>query len=158
MSAATAISVASYSVVLAETFAAVGLSSLIPAGVVTAARVAKNLAAQGSTTPPDALKGNSSEILKALPIPTAEIDKLLLAVKDSLPALDLLLPKTAKLHAEFTYEAREQYTLDYSANGALSYEGLVTAGVKAGFHALYEEKSTNKITLDVEFVSVHVPL
>jgi hypothetical protein len=96
--------------------------------------------------------------LDKLPVPLGPINDMLKAVSESLPSLDLLLPKSAKLHAEFSYEGHEAYEMSEDIAGDVTYEGLVSVGVRAGYSALYEATSKNRITLDVEFVSVNVIL
>ena len=65
----------------------------------------------------------------------------------------MLLPKTAKIHGEFEFHGSERYAEDVSAGCAAE---VVT--VKAGYSAMYEASSSNTVTLDVEFVSVHVEI
>lgn len=150
----TVMSAASFSVILAETFAAVGLSTIVPAGVVTLARLAKNLPADQNSTgyaaANDALTEHSDNLNKT---PAKAVNALVKSISESRPSLDLLLPKTAKIHAEFTFEGSERYSGE-AAVGLM----IDVVSVKAGASALYETKSTNKITLDVDFVSVNIPL
>lgn len=162
MAISTAVSTASFSVVLAETFAAVGLSTVIPAGVVTVARLAKELS-DGAT--PDTRKTALTTELNALAgtdasggsigavVPIKPVTDVVRAISDSLTTLDLLLPKTAKIHAEFEMSATDSYdvagTVGMTAN-------VVT--LNAGYGMLYSNTSRNKITLDVDFVSVQVAL
>lgn len=160
-----AVSVASFSVILAETFAAVGLSTIVPTSVVTLARLAKQLAsgaAPGSgdvTAIEDAVssvgslsKKDSANAVKPVN-PADAVASLGKALGKALPSLDMLLPKDAKIHAEFTYEGRDSQSLNVSAGGT-----VYAVNVSAGYSALYEAKSTNKITLDINFVSVNIPL
>ena len=71
----------------------------------------------------------------------------------SLDSMDILIPKDAKIHAEFEFQGSDKMSVDLSAGGQVE---VVT--VKAGYSAMYESKSSNKITLDVNFVTVHVGL
>ena len=150
MSATAATSVVSFSVVLAEAFAAVGLSTAVPAAVVTLARLAKNARTNaGHINDTKAALGK----LPTGPLSPEELNKLLGAVEKALPSLDLLLPKTADIHAEFTFEGKEGMTA-----GAAGGVAINVVSVSAGYSAMYEMKSTNKITLDVHFESVNVVL
>lgn len=161
LSAAT--SVAAFSVVLAETFAAVGLSSLIPAGFITLARATKQGASAGAAalTPTevqaieDAIAHSSKpqDVTKTSLAPGAVAGNLLTAVAKSVDDLDVLLPKTAKIHGEFEFHASERYSGEAGVGCAVE---VVT--LKAGYSAMYQASSSNKVTLDVEFVSVHVEL
>jgi hypothetical protein len=171
MAVSTVMSVGSFSVVLAEAFAAVGLSTLVPATVVTAARLAKAMtkaqadrAAAGGDTDliEDADKryadaktafGAIEPTLRSGPLPLQDLQPFLNQLADSVPSLDLLLPHDAKIHAEFTFEGRDATEAVAEIGGQIS-----VVSVRAGFSALYEAKSTNKISLDVNFVSVNVPL
>jgi hypothetical protein len=149
----TVMSVTSFSVVLAEAFAAVGLSTVVPAAVVTAARLAAQLADDAPADDPKRKRLNG--IIEGLPEgnmagKTADLMK---AVAKSLPTLDILLPKTAKIHAEFTYTGTDSL----SVSGGVSVP-LQVVSVNVGFSELYTTTSSNKITLDVDFVSVNVPI
>lgn len=152
MALSTAISIASFSVVLAEAFAAVGLSTAVPAGVVTLARTAKQVAAGGSPPSSDVNPDTIADGFKSGP--AKEFAPLIRAIAPALRDLDLLLPQKAKIHAEFEFEANEGLAM--SVGGSLSYMSMVS--VSAGYSALYETRSKNKITLDVDFVSVNVTL
>lgn len=161
MPSAGAMSVATFSVVLAEVFTAVGLSSLIPATWVEIARVLRRLGPQPGGGPgPDGL--SADEIAKALatvarlvPIPagddgtTAVAAKVIQALLASSDTIDLLLPKTASIDATFKFEAKEALDVQEQVGAALD-----VVSVRAGFSALYEEKSSNSITLKVDYVSV----
>lgn len=153
MSISTVMSAASFSVVLGEMFTAVGLSTTVPAGVITLARMAKAL-----SSAPESEKTTLSEAQTAFKgslakTPAATVTDLIDTMSKSLDELQLLLPKTAKIHAEFTYEGRDAMSAVFSGGVQVN---LVS--VNAGFSALYESKSTNKITLDVDFVSVNFPI
>ncbi|HYJ83494.1 MAG TPA: hypothetical protein VEW26_11725, partial [Allosphingosinicella sp.] len=62
--------------------------------------------------------------------------------------------RDARLHAEFEFEARDRV----SVGASVSTPALQVVNVNAGFAALYDSKSKNKITLDMNFVAVNVPL
>lgn len=159
MGVSAIMSVVSFSVVLAEVFAAVGLCTIVPAAVVTLARLVKNLPRplndDGSANPARTTAVTARDDFKKELEKTAakDVTALVNSIAESLPTLDLLLAKTAKIHAEFTFEGRDEVKGDVQAGMMID---VVT--VKAGASALYENKSTNKITLDVDFVSVNVPL
>lgn len=144
MAMSTAISVGSFTVVLAESFAAVAASTLIPATFLAVARAAKAGGAAENESANDLVKDMLG------------VNHALNAVKtgiDSIDEIDLLVPKTAKIHGEFEFEASESY----SANVAIGALVNVVA-VAAGYSALYETSSRNKITLDVEFAAVNYTL
>lgn len=137
MALSTIESVASFSVVLAETFAAVGLSTLMPASFLALARA--------GTAGLTALSGN-----KLLP---ANVTSMVTAAAGSLDTIDLLVPKSAKIHAEFEFQGSDQYSVNASVGAMVE---VVT--IKAGFSYLYSSSSKNKVTLDVDFVSVNYAL
>ena len=145
MALSTAISVGAFSVVLAETFASVTASTLVPATFLAVMRAAKKNA-------DSAAPGNADALVKDM----LGVKEILNAVKtgvSSIDEIDLLVPKSAKIHAEFEFEASEAY----SANVAIGALVNVVA-VAAGYSALYETSSRNKITLDVEFAAVNYTL
>ena len=147
MALSTAISVGAFSVVLAETFASVTASTLVPATFLAVMRAAKKNA-------DSAAPGNADA--DALVKDMLGVKEILNAVKtgvSSIDEIDLLVPKSAKIHAEFEFEASEAY----SANVAIGALVNVVA-VAAGYSALYETSSRNKITLDVEFAAVNYTL
>ncbi len=155
MAVSAVVSVASFTSVLAETFAAVGLSTIIPAGVVTVARMAKAAAANpGTSTAPSPETAALNKAGAAVDLtPAKAMGDLVKVVGESLTSLDLLLPKTAKIHAEFSYQGSDSASVNASVGGMVQ---VVT--VNAGFSAMYSSTSSNKITLDVDFVSVNVIL
>lgn len=147
MAVTAAVSVASFSVVLAETFAAIGASTLIPATFVAGLKLAKGAGAGGASPLDDkslgALGSNSLKpVFDALGKGLANVSEV-----------DLLLPRDAKLHAEFEFEANDKVEVGASVGGLVQ---VVT--VNAGFSALYESRSKNRVTLDMTFVAVNVPL
>ena len=136
-------SVASFSIVLGEAFAAVGLSTLVPNTFIALTKAAKG----GGAAISDVMLTNAK-------IPGAvEAAALMRGAAASLDSMDILLPKDAKIHAEFEFQGSDKMSADVSVGGQVE---VVT--VKAGFSAMYESKSSNKITLDVNFVTVHVGL
>ncbi len=174
----TVMSVASYSVVLAESFAAVGLSTLIPAGFVTMARFIHEAAAlpAGNANRPadlslteltDALNGLSREDTTGdartdgvtdagnfrPPRPQDAAARLLTALAKSTDHIDLLVPKKATIDAKFEFSGSERYSYDVSMGGMIE---VVT--VKGGYSALFECKSSNEIKLHVDFEMVSSPL
>lgn len=146
MAVSTAISVAAFSAVLAESFAAVAASTLIPATFLSVARAAKRAnATDDQRNALDALLQKlpgANDALGALKASAAQIDDI-----------DLLVPKTAKIHGEFTFEATERYSADVAV-GAL----VNVVAVAAAYSALYETTSTNRITIDVDFAAVNYTL
>ena len=153
MGVSTVMSAASFSVVLGEVFAAVGLSTTVPAGVVALARMAKALSSTPDADKAPLTDAKAKYTTSLEKTPAKPVIDLIDKMSASLDELPMLLPKTAKIHAEFTYEGR-----DLTEVGASLGAQVEVVSVNAGFSALYESKSTNKITLDVDFVSVNVPL
>lgn len=144
MALSTAISVGAFSVVLAESFAAVAASTLVPATFLAVIRAAKKNASAENESANDLVKDMLG------------VGQALKAVKtgiDSIDEIDLLVPKTAKIHGEFEFEASEAYS-ENIAIGAL----VNVVAVAAGYSALYETSTRNKITLDVEFAAVNYTL
>lgn len=139
MVVSTAVAVAAYSTVVAETFAAVGLSTLVPAAFLTTARAIK---AAGENA------ADSLEAASTVPkiIPTGRAAQLIRAVARSSKSIDLLIPKDGTLHAEFAFEASESYKAHMDVGATVQ-----VASIKAEYSALYEASSKNKITLDVDF-------
>ncbi|MEP0321744.1 hypothetical protein [Bauldia litoralis] len=144
MALSTAISVASFSVVMAETFAAVSVSTLVPATFLAMLRAAKKSAGAANDNA-DALIENMVGVKQALGAVKAGID--------SIDEIDLLIPKTATIHGEFEFEASEAYS-ENSGFGAV----VNVVAVAAAYSALYQTSSRNKVTLDVEFATVNYTL
>lgn len=159
MALSAAVSVAAFSAVLAESFVAVSASTLVPATFVSLARAIKAKAASGSggggsgggAGPADETTAVGPMLSKA---PGArEIVDALKGIGGRLNDIDLLVPKTAKIHGEFTFEASELYA------GAVSGGGVVNVvAIAAAYSAMYSASSTNKITLDVDFAAVNYTL
>lgn len=145
-------SVASFSVVLAETFAAVGLATLIPNGALVLARLAHAEAAGDNDADPDGF-GNTMGTGVLEKNPLTGLRDLLKKIGASTNAIDLLLPKTARIHAEFEFEGRDAAQAEASIGGFVQM-----VSISAGYSALYEQRSSNKVTLDVEFAAVNVAL
>lgn len=143
--AASIESVVSFSVILAETFAAVGLSTLVPNTLIAVAKGVKG-AAQIETSNmklPESVK-NGLEIVKN--------------VANNVDALDILIPKEAKISAEFQFQGTFNTTYDASMGGSVSVESVGAVSVKAGYSMLYESKSSNKISLEVNFSTIHAEI
>ncbi len=161
MAASAAVSVAAFSVVLAETFAAVGLSSLVPQGFITLARAAKQAAGADA----DLTAGDLEEMGSALSAiskseepgksvsPGKAASRVLTTLAKGVDDLDVLLPKNAKIHAEFEFHGSEAFAGEAGVGCAVE---VVT--VKAGYSGMYAVSSSNKVTLDIEFQSVQVKL
>jgi hypothetical protein len=153
----TALSVASFSVVLAETFGAVMLSTLIPATFVETASTMKRLAkhhADANTPPAEAEPALNSALapLESIPgIPALRDTLRNVAAATAEPTdLHLLLPKKAAIDAEFEFHGSESMEAGASVGGQIK---LVT--VEAGFSALYSVSSSNKVKLHIEFETVN---
>ena len=153
MAYTTVESVASFSVVLGEAFAAVGLSTIIPATFVSITRSAKAaLVAAGTDAQAraDALAEAIKPLEPVLKGPVKSALNVAMAAADTSDGIDLLIPKTAQIHAEFEFQGSESY----SGEGTIGAMVEVVT-VKAGVSALYATTSKNKITLDVDFAVAH---
>jgi hypothetical protein len=156
----TAVSVASFSVVLAETFGAVMLSTLIPATFVETANTVKRLAKSKADQNPPATPSDT-ELTGA----TAALDKLpgIDAIRDAIrniaaataepSELNLLLPRSATIDAEFEFHGNERYSANLQAGAQIN-----VVNITAGYSALYETSSRNKVKLHIEFSSVPVTI
>lgn len=142
MAVTAAVSVVAFSAVLAESFAAVATSSLVPATFVTLVRLAKAGTAHAST----------SGLVEKLP-GGKELGAALKEAAASMTDIDVLVPKTARITADFEFQASERYDAAASLGVAVD---VVT--VSAGYSAMYESSSTSKIHLEVDFVSVNYAL
>ncbi len=150
-------SVASFSVVLGEAFAAVALSTLVPATFVAVTKGAKTAiaAAAGNAAAVTAAETSASTSLASVVSkgPVKEVLDVIVKTASASTGIDLLIPKTANIHAEFEFQGSESYSAEASLGAMVE---VVT--VKVGFSALYATTSKNKITLDVDFALVHYDL
>ena len=167
MGLSTAVSVASFSVVLAESFSAVMLSTLVPATFIevanTVKRVAKAKAANGETVTDDDLNGDPNNadddgLLGPLgDVPGLDTVNTAIATVAAATAepteLQMLLPSTATIDAEFEFHGGETYSAAASVGAQVK---LVT--INAGYSALYTTSSSNKLKLHIEFASVPVQI
>jgi hypothetical protein len=163
----TAISVLAFTVVLGEAFAAVGLSTLIPAMFVETCRAMK---VAGPAL--DALLDENLPILmKALPLPglpaptnqgplsQTEAGKLFIkAIKrliedPNFNKMQLLVPNSAKIDATFACGGCESYGVNAGAEGVIQ-----VVGIKAGFSAMFELHSSTSVHLEVTFAPVEYTL
>ena len=158
MAYSTAVSVASFSVVLAESFAAVMLSTLIPATFVetasTVKRLARNAADADGNVPDGAVEDDDLaplDVAEAVAGPLKKVARNLAAATAEPTDLNLLLPSSATIDATFEFHGSEAYELGAEVGGQVK---LVT--VAAGYSALYETSSSNKVNLHVEFESVNI--
>lgn len=147
MSASTIENVAAFSIVLGEMFVAVGLSTVAPAAVVTLAKVLKNppaaLAGGGAAPAPGA---ELTTALGGMPGPMANVSAVIKSMASNIDELHLLVPKRAKIFAEFEFKGGDSA----SGSGGVSVP-LQVVSVNAGFTALYSSASSSKITLDIDF-------
>lgn len=150
MALSAAVSVASFSVVLAQSFAAVAASSLVPATFLTLVRAAKGVAAGSGTTTTPTLP--STDTLAAVNdmLGSDKLSKALSEAAKAVTDIDLLVPKTAKITADFEFQATDGVSANVSAGVQVE---VVT--ISAGYSALYTSTSKNKIHLEVDFVSVN---
>lgn len=170
MAVTAAVSVASFSVVLAEAFVAIGMSTLVPAVFVETVRMTKDLAAHLAENSPDTPDENEAKIDGAIDRfndlltenPGANALKAAtkaLGTAISQPTeLNLLLPKTATLEGEFEFHAAESYALSGTAGGGASIQGIGMVTVNAGYSALYEARSSNHVKLRVNFETVNITI
>lgn len=174
----TAFSVASYSAILTQNFAMVGISTLVPAAIAIAAKglkgsvpesVPDNVPENEADNVPDnetesETKKTAKDPLAALfgpaskkadtPGPLEGVTNIIDSVAKSQPdALQLLAPKSAKIEAEFQFRGNESYKGEAEVGAMIN---VVT--VKAGFAALFEAESSNKIKLTVDFGLVEYKL
>ncbi|MFZ4506598.1 MAG: hypothetical protein ACOYON_02740 [Fimbriimonas sp.] len=153
--AAGAISVLTFSVVLAEVFGAVGLSTLVPATFVQIARAAANIGDENNLTQEE-MSSALKAISRFLPGSQEGVElatKVLLSMMSSSENLELLLPKTASIDAEFKFQATTK------VDGGIDVGVMVqVVSVKGGYSALYEESSSNSVNLKVNYVAVQVPI
>jgi hypothetical protein len=161
MALAGAMSIVSFSLALAEVFTAVGLSTLIPATYIEIARAARKLL---DTSDPNSLTAAEIQqaltgIAKFLPVKTdgqndtalaAKIIQSLLASSDT---IDLLLPKSACIEADFTFQGSEKIEEEIGVGAAID-----VVNVNAGFSYLYSETSSNHIHLKIDYVMVQEQL
>lgn len=147
MAVSTAMSVASYSVVLAETFATVGLSTLVPATFVGVARAIKAAGeARDASRPVPAGTSEMERLDVGSIVPTGPAEELVRYIAANEETLDLLVPKKARIQAEFEMQASESYSEGMSGGVTMD---VVT--VKAGMSLLYKTKSECKVKLDLNF-------
>ena len=145
MALSAAVSVASFSVVLAQSFAAVAASSLVPATFLSLVRAAKAAQLAGNPIGPTSTSTAINSFLNDDTFSNA-LSEVASAVTD----IDLLVPKTAKIRAEFEFAATDKV----SANVGVSVPVQVVS-ISAGYSALYTSTSKNKVLLEVDFVSVN---
>jgi hypothetical protein len=166
-------SLGTFTAVLAESMAAIGLSSLAPTLLAAIGKVAKCTleealpeARQAAQAELDALLGQVKKLGGAfgtrgedgLPVPSpgevvADLMQAIGKGLHSLEEINLLIPAKASLDAEFEFHANESYAGEAAAGAQIQ---LVT--VKAGFSALYSSASSNRVKLHLDFVSVPVDL
>jgi hypothetical protein len=167
----TAISALAFSVVLAEAFAAVGLSTLVPAMFVELCRLVRAALAGGTNdldTVVDAVLDNLPP-LPGMPKPlAADADDGARAVHTQAMAvfknaikeyvkrsesIQLLVPNKASIEAEFNCSGGESYS------GNAGIEGVFqVVGIKAGYSALFEMRSSATVRLHVDFAPVEFKL
>jgi hypothetical protein len=152
------ISVASYGFVLGGTMAAVTTASVVPAALVAAATILRELA---ENPPPDGTPRPAG-------LPDAETEKAAQGLLDLIPSgggavvkkamksidgITLLVPKTARVQAEFNLEGREEYSGGVSVGGQLQ-----AVSVSAGFSALIEQKSGFKVSMTIDYETAYFSL
>jgi hypothetical protein len=155
MAVTAAVSVASFTVVLAETLTAVAAATLAPAAFLGVARAVKAAAAGNAVTDAggDPVDGTLSDgLVGEMPGVAQAVDALKKAAL-AIDQVDLLIPKTANVHAEFTFQA------DETTSGEAGVGGFVKmVSINAGYSTLYSTSSSNKVTLDIEYGVVNYTL
>lgn len=152
MAVSAAVSVGSFSVVLAQSFAAVAASSLVPATFLTLVRAAKGVTTGGGSGGAGGSALASTETTSSINdmLGSDKLSKALNEAAKAVTDIDLLVPKTAKITADFEFEATDAVSASASVGGLVK-----VVSVSAGFSALYTSTSKNKIHLEVDFVSVN---
>jgi hypothetical protein len=157
MAVTAATSVLSFSAVLTQTFAAVGMSTLLPAAFVESVRIAKSIAAAGEQNADALVESTLGPVTSLLPDNAREAAANALrslARSASEPSeLNVLLPKTATIDAEFEFHGAESYSAEMGA-GAM----VQLVSVNAGYSALYTVSSSNRVRLHIEFQTVNVTI
>jgi hypothetical protein len=159
----TAFSIASFSIVLAECFAMVGMSTLIPTAAVVAASTLRQAALSETNANPRAADADQKEdtllgkflgfgdnIAKA---PLNGFKQVLSSVAHDMDSISLLVPKTASIDATFKFHANESESFGAEVGGMIQ---LVT--VKAGMSALFAVETSNEVHLHVDFALVNFNL
>lgn len=158
MSISAVSSVTSFSIVLAETFGAVAMSTLVPNAFIETANTIKLLAAKAAEAGDNKIDDTSLanvNPLSAFP----GVESVVGAVKSIAAAtsdptdMHILLPKNASIDAEFEFHGRESYQAGATVGGQVQ---IVT--INAGYSALYEAQSSNKVKLHIDFETVAVKI
>ncbi len=161
-----AITVMAFTVVLAEAFAAVGLSTLAPAMFVQFCRVAR-AALIGGAANLDTLLTELVQVAPRLPglpqLPDPNdpgYQDAIQSVKDSIiemlrsnDKIQLLVPKTATIDAEFSMGGSESASINAGVGGMIK-----VVNVNAGFSALFELHSSTTVRLHVDFAQAEYTL
>jgi len=150
----TIMAAGSFSVILAESFAAVGLSTMIPQMFVGFIRTI-NKAEAANLAVLDSLGKFFADRMQ-VKYDTAFLKKLM--DDKFLNELDLLIPKDGRIKAEFIYQGTETYTANMGGSVGATLEGMVVGEVSAAYSALYSATTSNKIELEVNFGLVHYKL
>ena len=157
----TAVSIVSFSIVLMEMFASLGLSTLIPATFLALARAARRAGAaataQNIIDSSDSFGGKPTSDGTIPQDPPGKIAMgILQQAATAVDAIDLLVPSSATIDADFEFHGHQMESLKASAGTGPALTQLVT--IKAGYAALYETSSSNKLKLHVEFRVVNYAL
>jgi hypothetical protein len=166
----TAFTVLAFTVVLAEMFAAVGLSTVVPAAFAELVSILKKGSIAGVTLTAAQLSQIMAVLQKLVPpIPglpappdpsdsdavteyNNAIQPVMNAIKGALTSADklqLLAPKAATIDASFECGGSESYAETMGVEGVIQ-----VVGVKAGFSAMFELHSSTTLKLHVEFAPV----
>jgi hypothetical protein len=156
----TAFSIASFSIVLAECFAMVGMSTLIPTGAAVAASTIRHAALENKQTPPGTTPAQNDPLGQLLSFggsiasaPVEGIKQVIRTVAHDMDSISLLVPKSASIDAVFKFHANESYSMNAEGGAMIQ---LVT--VKAGYSALFAVETSNEVKLHVDFALVNFDL
>ena len=150
MAFSTAVSVGAFSGVLTQSFVAVAASTIVPAVFLTAARAARAAAAAAGNAAGNASGDTTGNALVTSAPGVSEVMEGLRSGIAQVDSIDLLVPKSARIEAEFEFEASEEYSADASLGGMVN-----VVSVSAGYSALYSTSTRNKIRLEVDFAVVN---
>lgn len=157
-----AITALAFTVVLAEVFTAVGLSTVAPAMFVQLCRLAKAAIAAGGNS--DAILENLARVAPPLPgmprVPhdsddedyedaIAPIKEALSDMLENSDNLQLLVPSAASIDAEFSCGGSESYSATAGAGGVVK-----VVNVNAAFSSMFELHASTTVRLHVDFAPV----
>ena len=110
-----------------------------------------------------AILGKVGRLLQGTRAVTPDVARLVQAVAAfaiDADEVDLFVAKSARIHAEFEFQASDEFRFRVGQTGEQggALGALQIVGLAPGFSALYQSTAHNKITLDVEFALANVKL